>query len=421
MEVEANDGRSKGLNFTLTSFFMVAQMAGAGFVALPRALADTGWLGLFMMVVFCGSVAFTANRLGRCWLMLEERWDEYKKPVQQPYMEMAYRSLGSVGKRIALGALLFNLYGTNIVVIILISGMLGAIGVPLSNCELIIIIGVVCIPMSWLGTPKDFWQASVIAVVSTVFACVTIVAMIIKDRGNNPDPLHPNPTVVSMSLGFAAILFAFGGSAVFPTIQNDMKDRSQFSKSVALTFTIIISLYFPLAVSGYVVIGNEVDSNIFFSVTVGPTTIVAICLQIINLMSSFIVTFNPVAQSIEGSLSIPNKFCLKRVLMRSGLIIGQIIICLAVPSFSKVLNLIGGSCVTLCTFVYPPIMYMRLMDMEGPWPKRELPTWERIYLIEIVIVGVIGGLSSTISALSAILAPGAFQQSCFVDFYQYPQ
>ncbi|KAK7065257.1 hypothetical protein SK128_001565 [Halocaridina rubra] len=412
-----DDSRKKGLGLGLTSFFMVAQMAGAGFVALPRALADTGWLGIPMMLVFCVSVGFSGSRLGKCWIMLEERWPEYKKPVKQPYMEMAYKAMGIVGRRVALSAVLLNLYGSTTVFIILISEMINAMNDTLATCELVLIVGCGIIPLTWLGTPKDFWQTAIVAVVSTVVACATIIAEVIMERDEIIDPWYPNPTIVSFSLGFAAILFAFGGAAVFPTVQNDMKDRSQFVTSVIVAFIIILCLYLPLAVTGYVVIGNDVTSNIFLSVNMGPIVKIAISLQIVNLISSYIVSFNPVAQSLEENFNIPNKFGPKRVLLRSSMVLGQILICLTVPNFSKILNLIGGSLITLCTFVFPPIMYIKLMDMKGPWPHLEIPLWQRVYMVEIVIVGVIGGVFSTVSAFYAIVAPGSFTANCFMDFY----
>lgn len=36
------EGLSKGLGFGMTSFFLIAQMAGAGFLSLPKAVANTG-------------------------------------------------------------------------------------------------------------------------------------------------------------------------------------------------------------------------------------------------------------------------------------------------------------------------------------------------------------------------------------------
>ncbi|XP_037788594.1 amino acid transporter AVT1D-like isoform X2 [Penaeus monodon] len=409
----------KGLSTGMTSFFLVAQMAGAGFLALPRALADTGWFGIAMMTIFCVSVAFSGTRLGRCWTILEERYPEYSQPVRQPYMEIAYRSMGLAGRRAALASVVINLYGSTTVFIILISQMISSRESVLSLCELVLIVGFLIIPLTWLGTPKDFWQASVLAVVSTVVACVVIIVQILLEAPNLPEPVFDNPTVSSFSLGFGAILFSFGGSAVFPTIQNDMQDRTQFWKSVVVGFAVILSLYVPVASVGYSILGQDVESNILLSVPKGVAVNIAIILEIINLLSTFIISFNPVAQSLEDILNVPNKFCLKRVLLRSSMVMLQMLICLAVPDFGLILNLIGGSCITLCTFVFPPIMYIRLMDMEGEpsWPKRKLPLWERVYLIEILIVGVVGGICSTVSAVIAILDPAGFQKNCFVNFF----
>ena len=39
---EQGGTQQKGLGVAMTSFFLVAQMAGAGFLSLPKALANTG-------------------------------------------------------------------------------------------------------------------------------------------------------------------------------------------------------------------------------------------------------------------------------------------------------------------------------------------------------------------------------------------
>ncbi|XP_037788596.1 amino acid transporter AVT1B-like [Penaeus monodon] len=406
-----------GLSIGMTSFFLVAQMAGAGFLALPRAVADTSWLGVAMMIIFCGSVAFSATRLGRCRLILEERWPEYKETIRQPYMEIAFRALGLAGRRAALVSVIINLYGSTTVYIILISQMVSSMESVLSTCALVLIVGTCLIPLTWLGTPKDFWQASIMAVVSTVVAVVVIIVQVFIEKPSLPEPQYPNPTIGSFSLGFGAILFAFGGSAVFPTVQNDMKDRSQFWKSALVGFAVILTLYLPVAISGYAILGDDVESNILLSVTEGVVVQIAISLEIINLVSTYVISINPVVQSVEEIFNIPNKFGIKRVLLRSSMVVVQMLICLAVPDFGLILNLIGGSCITLNTFIFPPLMYMKLMDQKDPnWPERTLPLWERVYLIEIICVGVVGGIAATISAFIAILDPNNFGMNCFVNF-----
>ena len=58
----------------------------------------SGWLGIVMLSMFCALVAYSGTRLGISWVILEERWPEYRQPVRQPYMEIGYRSLGKIGR-----------------------------------------------------------------------------------------------------------------------------------------------------------------------------------------------------------------------------------------------------------------------------------------------------------------------------------
>ncbi|KAG7173281.1 Amino acid transporter AVT1C-like 1 [Homarus americanus] len=369
-------GPRNGLGFAMTTFFLVAQMAGAGFLSLPKAVANCGWvindasyslvvdlnyyhsppcrlgwIGLVMMVVFCTGVGFSGTRLGACWVILEERWPMcYRDSCRQPYMEIADRALGIHGRRLALACVLITLVGGTTVFLILIASFMKVLVTSVSICEWVLITAALVMPFTWLGTPKDFWQASVLAVTTTTIACVVILVEIILEKDLHPNPVYQNPTVSSFALGFGAILFAFGGASVFPTIQNDMGNRKLFIKAVVVAFA---------------------------------------------------------------------EFGWKRCVLRSAILIFEVVVGLAVPDFGKILNLIGGSTVTLCSFILPPLMYMKLVDDKSnpSWPQRQIELWERMLLWIIVGVGVVGGIASTISALIAILSPDSFSTSCFSDFY----
>ena len=79
-------------------------------------------------------------------------------------------------------------------------------------------------------------QASVIAVVATICAVGMIFILLFVEKDHFEPPEHKNPSFSSFFLGFGSILFGFGGASIFPTIQNDMKERSQFWKSVIVAF-----------------------------------------------------------------------------------------------------------------------------------------------------------------------------------------
>ena len=55
----------------------------------------------------------------------------------------------------------------------------------------------------------------------------------------------------------------------------------------------------------------------------------------------------------------------QRATLRLALLLAALFIAESVPSFGKILNLVGGSTVSLMTFILPPVFYMRLMELEG--------------------------------------------------------
>jgi vesicular inhibitory amino acid transporter len=61
------------------------------------------------------------------------------------------------------------------------------------------------------------------------------------------------------------------------------------------------------------------------------------------------------------------------VLFRSLIVLGLLFISETIPDFGSILDLVGGSTVTLLTFVFPPFFYMRLVDMgieNKEWKQR---------------------------------------------------
>ena len=81
--------------------------------------------------------------------------------------------------------------------------------------------------------------------------------------------------------------------------------------------------------------------------------------------------------SIHQSYDLTNyppspEFNWRRALFRTSMMVLNVLIGETVPSFGKILNLIGGSTLTLMTFILPPVLYLRLTHMtsnEGKWEK----------------------------------------------------
>ncbi|ROT80808.1 hypothetical protein C7M84_000445 [Penaeus vannamei] len=85
-EENGGEGRARrGLTMMLGAIFLVGEMAGAGVLNLPKAMVNTGWVGVPLIIVLCAGVAYSGTRLAECWVLLEERWPEYRVPCRRPY------------------------------------------------------------------------------------------------------------------------------------------------------------------------------------------------------------------------------------------------------------------------------------------------------------------------------------------------
>ena len=111
------------------------------------------------------------------------------------------------------------------------------------------------------------------------------------------------------------------------------------------------------------------------------------------------------------------EFSWKRCAFRSFAVLILLFIAETVPSFGSILDLVGASTVTLLTFVFPPLFYMRLCDQSNQnknWIQRRLPVWERVYCWFLIILGVAGGCCATYTAMKNIVS-AQFQMPCYLQ------
>jgi len=202
-------------------------------------------------------------------------------------------------------------------------------------------------------------------------------------------------------------MFAFAGASTFPTIQADMKERNKFNYAAVIAIGILFLIYFPMAAVGYFSLGELVQDNIVLSMSEGWQRVVVEIMLLLHLVTAYPIITNPPAQMFEELLNIPSDFNWKRCLFRSCSVLGLLFVAESVPSFGSILNLVGGSTVTLLTFVFPPFFYMKLSDasigVKG-WKERKLPLWERIYCWTLIIIGIAGGACATYNAIRDIVA-----------------
>lgn len=174
----------------------------------------------------------------------------------------------------------------------------------LYSCDWAIIIAVCMAPVAMFGTPKDFWPIAVGAMIFTGLACLLIFVETVREE-TSPLP-EPGPiTFKSFFLSFGTILFCFGGAVMFPTIQTDMQKPGQFTKSVIVSYAVMILFYLPVCIGAFVVYGEAIQDNITDNLQANwiKTTIVILITG--HLLTAFNIILNPVYQGAESFFNAP--------------------------------------------------------------------------------------------------------------------
>uniref|UniRef100_A0A023F831 Putative amino acid transporter n=1 Tax=Triatoma infestans TaxID=30076 RepID=A0A023F831_TRIIF len=409
-----------GLSAISAAIFIVGEMAGSGILALPRAVVDSGWIGLILITILCLTSCYGGTRLGLCWEILEERYPEYRGTTRNPYPTIASKAVGRWGSILVSACVQITLFGAGIVYLLLASQNVQDLLKPLlpkvTFCTWFIIFAILITGPMWLGSPKDFWLVGFGAVLTTVLSCIFIFIQMIYDGINSTEIVHHYPkNFKDFFLSFGIILFSFGGASTFPTIQNDMVDRGKFKKSVYMGFAVILLLYLPLTISGYIIYGDRTDANIILSLGRSVFVVLANISMASHLILAFLIVVNPVCQELENIFDIPHEFCVLRCIIRTCMVLVMVIIGESIPHFDKILALVGGSTVSLLTFVLPNLFYMKLCDQETPgWKKRTIPFHMRVFMWELILIGLFGGIAATYSAVLSIINSFNFSKACFL-------
>ncbi|VDK84805.1 unnamed protein product [Litomosoides sigmodontis] len=421
----------RGYDWFVASMMVVADMVGGGIVAMPAGFHETGMvLGCLFMALIAVFFTNSAYVLSETWSIMRDRWVVYKAHCRQPYPEIGMRSFGPKMRTFTAFCVNMTLFGITTVYVILSSSIfhkvLTYLGIRTHFCLLLIILVILVLPITFLRSPADFWFAVALSLFCTVAAVVLILIGVALDHSScKPSALYKPPTLHSLySLG--TFVFAYSGHHVFPTIQHDMREPKEFTKSILLGFIWTGCLYIPLSVYSYAVYGQSMRDSVIDSLQTTWIRHAADLAVGFHCVLTIILTINPINQQLEDIFQIPHKMCWQRIVIRTGLLAVILFAALLVPNFGSIMDLFGSTtipftCIILPTFFGLSLKSQRYNEKTKKW---KIPTLKEIYertprrtLYWYVFLNVITIIASVISALMAIKAMATirFVPPCFIQ------
>ncbi|KAK6030356.1 transmembrane amino acid transporter protein, partial [Ostertagia ostertagi] len=361
----------------MAAVFVVGDLAGGGMIALPKALVNAG------------------------------TWAVYRGVCRKPYGEMAFRACGQRMRIFIAVMVCLTQFGFATVLILLAAKNTAILlhfffTIKINFCWLIVIVGLIVWPATMLKSPMHFWQVAVFSALSSSIAvCLLVVGFIHDAPVCAQDTSYRDFDLRSFFMAYGTMAFAFGGHAVFPTIQNDMRKPRLFSRSVWVAYIRGIVIYYvTVAVMGYSIYGASVGDAIIPSVQLQWVQQTVNMMIALHVITTIVIVFSPLTQQVEEILRIPHHFGWQRFIVRSVLFWTVIFVALSLPNFGPLLDLIGASTMSLMTMVMPSIFYLFLYASnikrknainEGKILP-DSPDNERATLKDF---GIIGGLAAT--------------------------
>ncbi|KAF8408384.1 hypothetical protein HHK36_007534 [Tetracentron sinense] len=368
---------SRNAKWWYSAFHNVTAMVGAGVLSLPYAMSELGWgPGVAVLVISWIVTLYTL------WQMVEmhemvpgKRFDRYHELGQHAFGE-------KLGLWIVVPQQLIVEVGVNIVYMVTGGRSLKKFHDSVCpSCKqikttyFIMIFASVHFVLSHLPNFNSISGVSLAAaVMSLSYSTIAWAASVHK--GVQPDVQYgykattTSGTVFNFFSALGDVAFAYAGHNVVLEIQAtipstpEKPSKKPMWKGVVVAYIVVALCYFPVALIGYWVFGNEVEDNILISLQ-KPRWLIAAAnmFVVIHVIGSYQIYAMPVFDMIETVLVKKMHFapCFRlRFIARTTYVAFTMFIGMTFPFFGGLLGFFGGFAFAPTTYFLPCIMWLSL-------------------------------------------------------------
>jgi vesicular inhibitory amino acid transporter len=360
-----------------------------------------GWIAILILFLAWTMSIYTGILLIRCLYANGKR-------RLSTYKEVANACFGTIGGWVTFFFNAWILLGAPILYMVLsgdnlnelCKGTVADIGVlPWSIISCVI----VAVPFVLVKSMKEVAWMSAMGAAATLIVVIIVLVIACIDQKTIPAPNHNAVIWNQFPIALSTISFSFGGNSVYPHVEASMKKPKQWPKVVAAGLSTCAALYFLTAIPGYLIYGDKVLSPVYNSISPGVPKIIAIVVMTFHVISATPILLTSFALDVEEMLNVTvERFGkVKEFFIRASLRILTVVfvgvIGAVIPHFGDLMALIGAFANCGLVFVFPIVFYFKLTGF------RNKPIYELAWCGLTVLLGIVGLIFGTISAIEALV------------------
>ena len=287
----------------------------------------SGWCGIVIILACWFGNTYVASLQAETYMLASETNDKFKTHIRHPYTAMVGLSLGKkmeffssvILNCLVLSSTTIYLILSSELALIFFNDFFPYLKSPYELRLTLVIVAIVLAPVTWLGTPRESWWVALTALLATLISAILFTTDLWLNRPNNLTQV-PVRTVTANTFffGVGTMLFAFTGVPLFPNIHSAMKIKAHFTKAIHISYACIAVIYFIVALSGMILLGDSIKGNIIMNAiesyhysrnnkqcTGKVLSYTALILLSIHFIFAYNLIFNTLAQEIEERLAVP--------------------------------------------------------------------------------------------------------------------
>ncbi|KAG5557097.1 hypothetical protein RHGRI_007381 [Rhododendron griersonianum] len=259
----------------------------------------------------------------------------------------------------------------------------------------VIVAGAMIFPSTWLS---DLGILSYISFGGVISSIIIVVAVFLVGTTKEVG-FHGKGILVSfkgLPTALSLYTFCYSAHAVFPTIYNSMRKKSQFPKVLLLSFITCTITYVSMAILGYLMYGHNIQSQVTLNLPKEKiSSKVAIYTILAGPIAKYALTIMPISTAIESCL--PEYYQENKpisILIKMLLLISTVILAVLFPSFESVISLTGALLIVLDSFLLPCVCYLKIFKIYRHFG------YELAGILELILLAILAGAVGTYSAIA---------------------